>query len=105
MKKPPHKFCDAFTAVAIPIEWKHIEPEEGNYDWDIHDRQIAWAGEQKLLMSAGPLLDLVPRRLAPRGFGSGSTIFSTCKVSSAILWKPPWPGTPASSGIGKSPPA
>jgi len=54
------KFCDAFTAVAVPIEWKHIEPEEGEYDWDIYDQQIAWAGEQKLLMTGGPLLDLSP---------------------------------------------
>lgn len=57
------RFCDAFTAVAIPIEWKHIEPEEGEYDWEIYDQQIAWAGEQKLLMSAGPLLDLSPEGL------------------------------------------
>jgi hypothetical protein len=59
------KFCDAFTAVVIPIEWKHIEPTEGEYDWDIHDKQIAWAQEQKLMMTAGPLLDLSPEGLPP----------------------------------------
>ncbi len=57
------KFCEAFTAVSLPIEWKHIEPEEGSYDWEIHDQQIAWAQEQKLLLSAGPLLDLSPEGL------------------------------------------
>ncbi len=56
-------FCDAFTAVMVPIEWKHIEPTEGEYEWDIHDQQVEWAKEQKMLMSAGPLLDLSPNGL------------------------------------------
>jgi len=56
-------YNDAFTAVRLPIEWKHIEPQEGEYDWDVHDQQVEWAGNKKLLMTAGPLLDLSPEGL------------------------------------------
>lgn len=51
-------FCDAFTAAAIPIEWNQIEQEEGEYDWEQSDALVDWCAERKLLMRAGPLLDL-----------------------------------------------
>jgi hypothetical protein len=50
-------FCEAFNAVAIPIEWTSVEKQEGEYDWDDFDRLVEWCSERRLLMKAGPLLD------------------------------------------------
>ncbi|MFN0199070.1 MAG: endo-1,4-beta-xylanase [Planctomycetaceae bacterium] len=49
---------NAFQAVGIGIEWKNIEPEEGNYFWETADKQVEWAAKQRLLIRGGPLLDL-----------------------------------------------
>lgn len=49
-----------FNAAAIPIEWRSIEPEEGNYDWSWLDAQVDWCQQHKLVMRGGPLLDLSP---------------------------------------------
>jgi hypothetical protein len=50
-------FCEAFNAAAIPVEWRHIEPTEGESLWDISDAQIEWCQNQRLMMYGGPLLD------------------------------------------------
>jgi hypothetical protein len=47
-------------AVAVPIEWTSIEPEEGNYSWDAVNRVMAYAGEQRLVVRGGPLVDFGP---------------------------------------------
>lgn len=47
-----------FNTAVIPIEWRHIEPEEGNYNWDWLDAQVEWCQQHKLVMLGGPLLDL-----------------------------------------------
>lgn len=52
------EFRQVFTAASVPIEWRHIEPEEGEYQWDINDAQVDWCEEHRLLMTGGPLLDL-----------------------------------------------
>ena len=51
------QFCEAFNAAAIPVEWRHIEPAEGESHWDVNDAQIEWCQKQRLLMYGGPLLD------------------------------------------------
>lgn len=51
------RFCEAFNAALVPIEWRHIEPVESQYHWELIDRQVAWCEEQRLLMCGGPLLD------------------------------------------------
>ena len=51
---------NAFNAAAIPIEWKNIEPQEGEYHWDESDALVEYCQARKLLMRAGPLLDLSP---------------------------------------------
>lgn len=51
-------FCRAFNAATIPIEWRHVEPVEGEYHWELHDAQVDWCQQHKLLMTGGPLLDL-----------------------------------------------
>lgn len=53
-------FCSAFNAALTPVQWKDIEPEEGQYNWEICDRQLDWCQENRLLSIAGPLLDLSP---------------------------------------------
>jgi len=49
-----------FGAVAVPIEWNAIEPEEGNYSWDAVNRVMAYAAEHRLVMRGGPLVDFGP---------------------------------------------
>jgi Glycosyl hydrolase family 10 len=56
-------FTDVFAAAAVPIEWKRIEPVEGNYNWDLNDTQVRWCEDQKLLTFGGPLIDLSPSGL------------------------------------------
>ncbi len=54
---------NTFNAAAIPIEWRYVEPQEGNYCWERPDTQVDWCLHHKLVMRAGPLLDLSPRGL------------------------------------------
>ena len=53
----------AFNGAAIPIEWRLIESQEGEYNWDWLDQQVEWCQQQKLVVRGGPLLDLSPRGL------------------------------------------
>ena len=47
-----------FNTAVVPIEWRFIEKEEGNYSWDFLDAQVEWCLQHKLVVSGGPLLDL-----------------------------------------------
>lgn len=58
-------FCDAFHAAMVPVEWRHIEPVEGHYHWDLYDEQVEWCQEQRLLTCGGPLLDFSTDGLPP----------------------------------------
>lgn len=51
---------DAFNSAQIPVNWRIVEPVEGQYHWDELDAQVDWCIENRLLPSAGPLLDLSP---------------------------------------------
>ena len=51
-------FCPAFNAAVVPVEWKHIEPDEGVYHWELNDAQVDWCEARRLLTVGGPLLDL-----------------------------------------------
>ena len=50
----------AFTSAAVPIEWKQIEKQEGEYEWDLPDQLVEWGTENRMLLRGGPLLDLSP---------------------------------------------
>ena len=50
-----------FDFVCIPIRWREIEPEEGEYDWTSLDRWMAWASQRKMAVIAGPIVDFRPR--------------------------------------------
>jgi hypothetical protein len=54
------QFCEAFNAAVVPLEWRLIEPVEGEYQWDVYDRQVEWCEQNHLLVIGGPLIDLSP---------------------------------------------
>ncbi|MCA9075426.1 MAG: endo-1,4-beta-xylanase [Planctomycetaceae bacterium] len=62
-------FCSTFQAAAIPIEWKRVEPVEGQYHWDIIDQLVDCCAEHRQLPRGGPLIDLgaggLPQWLQP----------------------------------------
>jgi Glycosyl hydrolase family 10 len=58
-------FMGAFTAALVPLEWRSVEPREGEYHWDQNDAQVDWCLENRLLMVGGPLLDLSPDGMPP----------------------------------------
>jgi hypothetical protein len=47
----------AINAVSLPMTWKAVEPTESQYKWESVDAQLAWAGENNLQITAGPLID------------------------------------------------
>ncbi|MFN0054706.1 MAG: endo-1,4-beta-xylanase, partial [Planctomycetales bacterium] len=52
------QFLEAFHGAAIPLQWRYIEPLEGEYCWDTYDAQVDWATANNLLIRGGPLIDL-----------------------------------------------
>lgn len=54
------QFLKAFNGAAIPLQWRCIEPVEGEYRWETYDTQVEWALANNLLVRGGPLLDLSP---------------------------------------------
>ena len=54
------RFCEAFNAASVPLEWRLIEPTEGDYRWDAYDEQVQWCQDNHLLIVGGPLVDLSP---------------------------------------------
>jgi hypothetical protein len=52
------QFLSAFNGAAIPLQWKYIEPEEGDYRWETYDTQVEWALANNLMLRGGPLVDL-----------------------------------------------
>ncbi|MFQ5733044.1 MAG: endo-1,4-beta-xylanase [Planctomycetaceae bacterium] len=57
------RFCEAFSAAVVPVEWRLIEPAEGEYNWELNDKQVAWCDDRKLHAIGGPLIDLSPNGL------------------------------------------
>lgn len=56
-------FTSAFNAVRVPIEWRWIEPEEGNYQWQSLDHLIERCVDPRMAVIGGPLLDFSPHGL------------------------------------------
>ena len=50
-------FLDAFNSLAIPIDWRNIEPDQGEYRWEVIDRQLDWCELHRLIPKGGPLLN------------------------------------------------
>ncbi|MCA9177899.1 MAG: hypothetical protein KDB14_25720 [Planctomycetales bacterium] len=55
------RFCDAFNSVSIPVSWKSVEEDSGEYDWTLLDQQVAWAEEHQVrAICLGPIFN--PRK-------------------------------------------
>ncbi len=46
----------AFNSASIPIRWKDVEPNAGEYQWDTVDQHIRWCQTNGLRVCAGPLV-------------------------------------------------
>jgi len=57
------QFLQGFNGAAIPLQWRYIEPDEGNYRWDVYDAQVEWALDNNIMLRGGPLVDLSPNGL------------------------------------------
>lgn len=51
-------FTNAFNSAVVPLNWRMIEPAEGEFDWTVPDRQFQWLKGKSLKVCAGPLLRL-----------------------------------------------
>jgi hypothetical protein len=59
-RKWHRKLLSAFNSAVVPVNWKHIEPNEGEYCWDAYDRQVRWCQKYRLVTRGGPLLNFGP---------------------------------------------
>lgn len=51
-------FLEAFNSATIPVEWRSIEPAEGDYHWEAYDSQLEWCEKHHIVPRGGPFLDL-----------------------------------------------
>lgn len=49
-----------FDYISVPMRWREVEPEEGEYDWKKFDRWIEWAGKARCPVMLGPIIDFRP---------------------------------------------
>ena len=54
---------DAFDFLSLPIPWRDLAPEEGEYDWDELDEWIEWAHHHDIHLMVGPLISFEPDHL------------------------------------------
>jgi hypothetical protein len=64
-------FSEAFTAAAVPVEWRSVEPAAGHRQWEISDQQLEWCLANRLMVCGGPLLNFAPDAM-PGWLGSWS---------------------------------
>jgi hypothetical protein len=57
-EKTREVFRASFQAIAIPIEWKQIEPQEGVYHWERLDELVEFASRERMVIRGGPLISL-----------------------------------------------
>ena len=65
---------DMFGYVTVPVNWAHIEPEKGNYDFSSIDHCIDVLVGRRLAICAGPLLYFCPEHL-PKWLDDGKWEF------------------------------
>jgi len=67
------KLLELFDSVLIPINWAQIEPKKGSFDFSSIDACVEVLGNEKLVLSAGPLLcfskEYLPKWLLRNGAG------------------------------------
>ncbi|MEM6392687.1 MAG: endo-1,4-beta-xylanase [Planctomycetota bacterium] len=52
-----------FDFVQVPMPWKALCPEEGNYQWGLMDDWVEWSAAQRVPLVAGPLIAFEPGEL------------------------------------------
>ncbi|MBI3467675.1 MAG: endo-1,4-beta-xylanase [Planctomycetes bacterium] len=57
------EFTSAFNAVAIQLNWRDIEPAEGEYHWEPFDALVNWCEQHHLVIKGGPLIQWSPNSL------------------------------------------
>jgi hypothetical protein len=57
------QFVQTFSAACVPMAWHDVETSEGNYCWDVCDRQIEWCHANRLKVCGGPLIQFDRRSL------------------------------------------
>lgn len=78
-------FATAFTATAAAIEWRNIELNQGEYEWTLPDEQVDFAERDRLVVTAGPLLDFAPGGLPNWLWEWGNDYYSLqCFVSDFV---------------------
>ncbi|MBS3733699.1 MAG: endo-1,4-beta-xylanase [Phycisphaerae bacterium] len=63
----PHRhhkrLSEAFDFVSVPMPWKHVEPDEGRYDYARVDAWINWAARAGKPVHGGPVLSFAPEHV------------------------------------------
>ncbi|MFG0332470.1 MAG: endo-1,4-beta-xylanase [Maioricimonas sp. JB049] len=53
-----HLLRRTFDSAVVPIEWRHIEPTEGEYTWDACDQLITACIQDRMIVRGGPFIRL-----------------------------------------------
>lgn len=56
-------FQAAFHAAHIPLAWRHLQPTEDAFQWELAEQQWSWSHAQGLRTLGGPLIQLNPASL------------------------------------------
>lgn len=67
-----------FDLIVVPLVWRDLEVEEGQYDWEPVDRWMEWAARQGKPVVAGPLLDFSKASL-PKWMYVWQHDYDTCR--------------------------
>ncbi len=67
-----------FDLVTIPLNWREIEVEEGQYNWDPIDRWVTWAQKEEIPVLLGPLLNFSKQSL-PKWMYVWQHDYATCR--------------------------
>jgi GH35 family endo-1,4-beta-xylanase len=51
------KFCTAFNAASVRLNWAEIETDAGRYDFEKADKTVRWCAANGLRVIGGPLID------------------------------------------------
>jgi len=52
-----------FDFLSLPMPWKTINPEEGEYHWEKIEEWVTWARSQEMPIIAGPVISFEPTNL------------------------------------------
>jgi hypothetical protein len=61
--RSPEAFTGAFNSAYLAAPWCDLEPESGNFRWEILDELVQWSESHQLSSTIGPLIDFSASRL------------------------------------------